>query len=339
MTAFDRRQFHRTVLAVPAAALAGAGLGALATAAAAAAPADWDAHFLVGQANGELRHRRRRGDGSMGPTWDDVPTAAGTLYRVSCTGLGPDLHVVAALNSGTPDHAVRHGADGSWTEFTPIPSQAGPATGAVHVAAAALNSELHVFGASEGGTALQHTVRAADGTWLPRWSTLRTFATISQIATTRVGTTIDTAVVSGGVLRHAIRRSDGTWTGWGNIETSAGDIGYVNRVALAGIGSQLHVVALNGSGEVYHAVRRADATWQQFRRATVLSQYRPFDVAAANVGGEMQVGIVNLDADGGQSVKHTIRRADGSWQTVATVSSSNLTAPGTISMGATPIGR
>lgn len=336
MTAIDRRQFNRSLLAVPAAALLGTGLGALAPAAASAAPADWDAHFLAGMANGELLHRTRTGDGSWGTGWEKATTPPATLYRVSCVGLNGNLHTVATLNSGTPDYGVRRSADGSWTDFTPIPSASGPTTGAVHVAVTALNGELHVFGASEGGGTLYYTVRNADGVWQPRWVSLKTFGRISHIATTRVGSTIDTAVIADGKLFHAIRASDGTWSGWGNIEGAAGDIGDPYDVAVAGIGSQLHVMALNGSSDVFHAIRSADGTWQPFRKAAVFNDFTPFVVSAANVGGELQVGIIDIAANGTQAVRHSIRRTDGSWQTAGTVSRSGFTdEPGVLAMAAT----
>ncbi|MFC3492475.1 hypothetical protein [Glycomyces rhizosphaerae] len=335
MTAIDRRQFNRSLLAVPAAALLGTGLGALAPAAASAAPADWDAHFLAGMANGELLHRMRTGDGSWGTGWSKVATPPATLYRVSCVGMNGNLHTVATLNGGTPDYGVRRSADGSWTAFTPIPSESGPTTGAVHVAVTALNGVLHVFGASEGGGALYHTVRNTDGVWQPRWVTLKTFGRISHIATTKVGSTIDTAVIADGRLFHAIRSSGGTWSGWGNIESAAGDIGDPYHVAVAGIGSQLHVVALNGSSGVFHAIRRADATWQPFRKVAVFNNYRPFEVSAANVGGELQVGIIDLATNGTQAVRHSIRRTDGTWRSVSTVSRTGFTGePGVLAMAA-----
>jgi hypothetical protein len=337
MTALDRRKFTRSLLAVPAAALVGTGLGALAPAAASAA-AGWETQFLAGQANGELKHRWRRVNGSDGPAWDPVDTPGGTLYRVSCVGVAEDLHVVATLNSGTPDYGVRHGADDSWTEFTPIPSLGGPTAGAVHVAVTALDGELHIFGADEGGTTLYHTVRGVQGAWQLRWKALRNFGRITQIATTRVGTTIDTAVVADGKLLHAIRKADGTWTGWGNIESAAGDIENLLHVALAGIGSQLHVLAVNGSGEVYHAVRRVDATWRQFRRVSVFDQYPTFVVSAANVGGELQVGAIHRHPAGGQGVRYSIRGSDGTWELARTLSGSGFTdEPGALAMTGTTV--
>jgi len=332
MTALDRRQFNRSLLAVPAAALLGTGLGALAPAAASAAPADWNAHLLAGQANGELMHQTRAGDGTWKPRWTEVDTASGTLYYMSSAGIAKDLHVVASINGEPPKHCFRSGTDGSWTAFGLIPSLSGP-TGAAQVAVTSLDDKLHVFAAS--GTGLYHTVRNVDGSWWASWKLLRTFASISHIATTRVGTTIDTAVVTNGEILHAIRSSGGTWTGWGNVESGAGEIGAISRVALAGIGSQLQVVALTGSGDLYHAIRKADATWQQFKRMTAFANYTPIAIGAANVGGETQVAVIDLTATS-QVIRHTIRSADGTWQPIRTVPATGLTAnPGDLALTGT----
>jgi hypothetical protein len=332
MTSLDRRRFNRSLLAIPAAAL----VGALAPAAASAAPADWNAQFLAGQANGELMHQMRAGDGSWQPSWNKVATP-NTTYRVSCAAISKDLHVVAAIGSGAPSHGIRKGIDGSWQEFRTIPSLSGPTAGAPHVAVASLGQELHVFGASERGTDLFHTVRNADGSWSASWKLLRTFGLISDVATARVGTTIDAAVVTGGEIYHAIRASDGTWSSWGNIEGAAGEIGEVYEVALAGFGSQLQVVALTSSNELFHAIRYSDGSWQRFRKMTAFSDYTPFGISAANVGGEMQFACIVLSGTG-QIIKHTIRRSDGSWQALGNVRLTGLTDdPGDLALTGTPI--
>jgi hypothetical protein len=336
MTSFDRRRFHRTLLAVPVAALVGTGLGALAPAAASAAPADWNAQFLVGQANGELMRRMRAGDGTWQPSWYKVATP-NTTYRVSCAGISKDLHIVAAIGNGAPLYGVRNGMDGSWRDFHAIPSLSGPTVGAPHVAVASLGSALHVFGASERGTDLFHTVRNEDGSWSNSWKLLRTFGQISHIATARVGTTIDTAVVTGGEIYHAIRASDGTWSNWGNIEGAAGEIGNVYEVALAGFGAQLQVVALTTSNELFHAIRYGDGSWQRFRKMTAFSDYTPFGISAANVGGELQFACIVLSSTG-QIIKHTIRRSDGTWTLVRNVSLTGLTDdPGVLALAGTTI--
>ncbi len=326
MTSLNRRQFNRALIAVPAATLVGTGVGVLASRTVSAAPADWDAHLLAGVPSSPgLKHQTRAGDGTWKPSWEEASTPGAALYSLSCAGISKDLHVVASVDGNTVSHCARRGSDGSWTAFRPIPLQSGP-TGAPGVAVASLGKALHVFGCSERGNTLYHTVRDTDGNWQPSWVTLRTFGTlISQVATARVGTTIDTAVVTDGNLFHAIRASDGTWSNWGNIESAAGQIeNGVLEVALAGIGSQLHVVALSSSMDAYHAIRRADGSWQRFRKVTAFANYSPYSVSAANVGGELQVAIIDW-ADSKQILRHNIRRTDGSWTPVRSIPGTGLT--------------
>ncbi|GAA2167395.1 MULTISPECIES: hypothetical protein [Glycomyces] len=338
MTSLDRRQFTRSLLALPAAALVGTGLGALAPAAASAAPADWNTHFLADTLSGNIMYQMRAGDGSWNTRWNEIAPNPYALYSLSAVGISKDVHVAACIGEEGPKHAIRNGTDGSWTAFSPIPSQSGP-TGIVRVAATSVDSQLHVFAATRDSGDLYHTVRNADGTWWASWKLLRTFSSIDHIATTRVGTTIDTAVVSNGEILHSIRSSGGTWSGWGNIESAAGEIGDINEVTLAGIGSNLHVVALASAYRIYHGIRRADATWQRFQQVPVFSGKLPFTASAANAGGELQLGVGEL-IDGKQVGRHTIRRADGTWQSVRSIPTAGLPTTdndlATLSLAATP---
>jgi hypothetical protein len=193
------------------------------------------------------------------------------------------------------------------------------------VATTSVGSQLHVFAATRDSGDLYHTVRNADGTWWDSWQLVRTFASIDHIATTKVGTTIDTAIVSNGEIIHAIRASNGTWTGWGNIEGAAGEVGDITEVTMAGIGSNLHVVALTSAYDTFHAIRRADASWVRFREVAVFNDKYAFGASAVNAGGELQLGVCEL-IDGKQIIKHTIRRADGTWQPLRAVSTAGLIA-------------
>jgi hypothetical protein len=324
MTSLDRRQFNRSLLALPAAALVGTGLGSLAPAAASAAPADWNTHFLADTLSSNLMYQMRAGDGGWNARWNEIAPGTHTFYYIAAAGISKDLHIITSFGNGDPVHRFRNGTDGSWTPFSAIPSQSGP-TGIVRVAAASVNSQLHVFAATRDSGDLYHTVRNGDGTWWNSWKLVRTFASIDHLATTRVGTTIDTAIVSNGEIVHAIRSSGGTWTGWGNIEGAAGEVGNIREVTLAGIGSNLHVIALTSAYDMYHAIRRADATWQRFREVAVFSGLYPFAVSAVNAGGELQLGVGEL-VDGKQIARHTIRRADGTWQPVRSIPTAGLPA-------------
>jgi hypothetical protein len=84
-------------------------------------------------------------------------------------------------------------------------------------------------------------------------------------------------------------------------------------------------VALSGSSDVYHAIRDGDGSWQEFRRATVFDAYSPFGVSVADVGGELQIGVIDFTADTRQVIRHSIRHADGSWQQVGTPRTTGLT--------------
>ncbi|GAA1659888.1 hypothetical protein GCM10009830_01140 [Glycomyces endophyticus] len=332
MTEIDRRRFHKTLLAVPAA-LLGTGLGSLAPAAASAAPADWNAHLLTGLANGGLMHRTRAGSGSWDPEWSGLDTD-GTLYYVAASGVSTDLHVVASINGTAPRHRFRSAADGTWTPFETIPSASGT-TGVAQVAATSLDGRLHVFTAANG--AVRHTSRGADGTWDASWVRLRTFTSITHLAATRVGSTLHVAAVVDGAIFLNIRAADGTWGSWANVENSAGQIGDVSRVALAGTGAQLQVIARTSDYLLHHAIRKGDGTWQRFAKPAALSGLKPIAISAANVGGETQLGLIDLTG-AGQVVKHTIRRTDGTWQKVGTVSSAGMaTAPGELALAGTPI--
>lgn len=324
MTSLNRRQFTRSLLALPAAALVGTGLGSLAPAAASAAPADWNTHFLADTLSGNIMHQVRYGGGNWNARWNEIAPSTNALYALSAAGIAKDLHVVACIGETGPKHAIRN-ADGSWKAFSPIPSQSGP-TGLVdRMAAASVGTVLHVFAAMRWSGDLYHTVRNEDGTWWANWKLLRTFTSIDYLAAARVGTTIDTAVVSNGEIVHAIRSSGGTWSGWGNIESAAGEIGDIRGVTLAGIGSSLHVVALTNAYSIHHAIRNVDATWQRFREVPGFTSRGPFAASAANAGGELQLGVLEL-ADGKQVGTHTIRHADGTWQTVRSIPTAGLPA-------------
>jgi hypothetical protein len=66
-----------------------------------------------------------------------------------------------------------------------------------------------------------------------------------------------------------------------------------------------------------------DATWQRFREVAVLEGRIPFSTSAANAGGELQLGVLEL-VDGKQVASHTIRRTDGTWQPVRFISTAGL---------------
>lgn len=332
MTSLNRRQFHRSLLAVPAAAIVGTGLGALAPAAASAAPEDWSAHLLAIQRNGMLMHQTRAGDGSWKPSWTELPVE-GDVSSVASAGIGTDLHVLISLERDAgrnPRHTVRNGTDGSWSALTEIPlgNDSGP-MGTATLVMTNLNRQLHVV-ATNNGT-LHHAVRNGDGTWQDSWTEVRTFDSISDLAITRVGTALSVVALMDGSLFHSMRAADGTWSSWGNVERAAGSIGNVGAVTLAGVGTALHVFAKDGDGLMQHAIRREDGTWRAFKRVAAITDSL-FNLAAANVGGQIQFSGVGFD----RNIRHAIRAADGTWSRVGTVRSTGLTAEPDLGLALAP---
>lgn len=107
-------------------------------------------------------------------------------------------------------------------------------------------------------------------------------------------------------------------------------------MALAGLNGQHHVFALNGSDGVYHALWRTDGSWRQFRSLSVFDDDSPFEICAANVDGEIHVGFIELTDGGTRAIRYAIRRTDGSWRSVGTVSGSGLAdQPGILAIGGT----
>lgn len=125
-------------------------------------------------------------------------------------------------------------------------------------------------------------------------------------------------------LHCSFQASDGTWGGWGDVGNAAGEIGGFYNVALAGLSGQLHVFALSQTrGGIFHAIRRKDGSWQQFRSLSVFTDRRPSTFCAANVGGEIHVGIIEITASNNQVIRCSVRRTDGSWRSIGTISGSS----------------
>lgn len=117
-------------------------------------------------------------------------------------------------------------------------------------------------------------------------------------------------VQSGTGLYQGIRLADGSWTGFGDVQSAAGDIGGVRAAAVAGINSDTHVVALAADGRLHHTIRKADGTWGTFGHigavaGTLTGVTR---VSAVSVGADLHVVAV-----AGGKVYHTVRNATGHW--------------------------
>ncbi|MFJ7276621.1 hypothetical protein [Kitasatospora sp. NPDC098663] len=125
-----------------------------------------------------------------------------------------------------------------------------------------------------------------------------------------VGWGAQVVVNGGGNVFHTTRSSNGSWTGFGNVESAAGDIGGVQSIADAGINGDTHLLAVGGDGNIYHTIRHSSGSWDRF--ADIGPQTNRLGnvtkVSAVSIGGDLHVVAV---ADG--RLFHTARLANGTW--------------------------
>jgi hypothetical protein len=215
-------------------------------------------------------------------------------------------------------HTIRN-ADGSWqSAFGLIEGQESNNPGPFGwVACGGVGNQLQLTG--QAGWQLWHTIRNADGSWQPFFGLIEGQESnnpgpFNEIGCAGVGDQLQVVGVVNGQLWHTIRNADGSWqSAFGLIEgQESNNPGRFRAVSCAGVGDQLQVVGIVG-GQLWHTIRNADGSWQPFfgliegqesNNPGVFSA-----VGCAGVGDQLQVvGIV-----GGQ-LWHTIRNADGSWQ-------------------------
>ncbi|MFJ9609181.1 hypothetical protein ACIRS1_22860 [Kitasatospora sp. NPDC101176] len=125
-----------------------------------------------------------------------------------------------------------------------------------------------------------------------------------------VGWGAQVVVNGGGNVFHSTRSSNGSWTGFGNVESAAGDIGAVQSIADAGINGDTHVLAVGGDGNIYHTIRHSGGSWDRFSdigpQTNQLGSVTK--VSAVSIGGDLHVLAV---ANG--RLFHTARLANGTW--------------------------
>ncbi|MEV6950326.1 trypsin-like serine protease [Streptomyces sp. NPDC051183] len=134
---------------------------------------------------------------------------------------------------------------------------------------------------------------------------------IDQVRSAAAGWKAETVVQAGNTLYQGIRLAGGGWTGFTDVQTTqAGNIGGIRTAAVAGMGSDTHVVALATDGTLRHTIRKADGTWSGFGDIGAVANYlgNITQVSAVSIGNDLHVVVV---ADG--KVFHTMRYANGTW--------------------------
>jgi len=165
---------------------------------------------------------------------------------------------------------------------------------------------------------LSHTVRGPGGHWsaFEPLSTPLGAGTIKAVSCAGVGESMHViAVGDQGAqtnLWHSVRKPAGTWqANFGNVKDPGQDRDF-SAAACAGVGTNLHVVAVEG-GQLWHTIRRSGGSWQ----TNFAHLPSPSDdgagpataIGCAGIGGSLHVVVV---IDG--ALWHTVRNANGTWQ-------------------------
>jgi hypothetical protein len=227
----------------------------------------------------------------------------------------------------TPDgrlyHTVRN-SDGTWlSPFRLVERMvAGGPSQFTGVACAGTGTAMHLVGVGTSGR-LWHAVRGADGNWEGTFKLVERLvdgaprAGFSAVACG--GTGDDVQVIAFGAdsrIYHTLRYSDGTWQAFfGHVEAkvSRGPRAFAGG-GCAGVGAELHVVGVGDDGGLHHTIRYPDGTWRDpFETVKQPAGGSPTGFALASctgVGTELHL----IGTTRGGQLWHTIRQADGRWQ-------------------------
>ncbi|QES47228.1 hypothetical protein DEJ50_04655 [Streptomyces venezuelae] len=286
----------------------------------------WRTHVTV-EASGQAFHSVRAEDGTWTPfgnigTEGGAGAVPGGVRSTAEAGVDGDTHVLAVSGAGGLFHTVRS-TSGEWTGFGDVRDATGASLPAAvtQVAAASIGAELHVAVVADG--TIHHTVRKADGTWLPFGEVGRPSGkAVSKVAVARVGGELQIMALSDGTLQHAIRKADGHWTEFGDAGAEMGASGAgitrIDDLAVAGTGpGDLQVVlSADGGTRQFHGARYADGSWAPVGDlGFVLGNVSVTDVSVAAVADELHAALVTTDG----RVLHTIRRQNASWTAAGSV--------------------
>jgi hypothetical protein len=214
----------------------------------------------------QVWHTLREETGAWQPTFGLVGSDIQQRFpSIDCAGVGTDLQVVVVdgMNDGGPiEHTIRH-ANGSWQ-----PGFGDVGGDYTQVSCAGVGVELQVVGIAKTGQ-LWHTIRHADGTWQPAFGLIEgqeqnNPGFFAAVGCAGVGVEMQLVGVAGGQLWHTIRNSDGTWQPtFGLVESQEeNNPGAFTFVSCAGVGEDLHVVAVDAGGKLWHTIRGSAGAWQ-----------------------------------------------------------------------------
>ncbi|WP_371616485.1 transglycosylase family protein [Streptomyces sp. NBC_00454] len=220
---------------------------------------------------------------------------------------------VVVNGGGAIYHGLRN-ADGTWSGFGNIASQAGDIGTVGSIADAGVNGDTHVVAVGGNGH-IYHTIRLANGTWGTFGdvnAAAGSLAGVSKVSAVSTGTEVSVLAVADGKLNHSVRHADGTWTAFADVSGEAGALpAPVTSAAEAWVNGQLQVAVVAG-GRVYHSVRSSGGTWTPWGDVYTAagSAGTASDVAVTGTGSDMQIIVTS---NNGAKQFHGARLGNGTW--------------------------
>jgi hypothetical protein len=262
--------------------------------------------------------------------WEPPTQPPGTILIdpvVSADAAADSIHVDVITTSGLYD--IARDSNGNWSLWEPPPQPPdSPATGSS-------GESWQIYTASEPDGSIEYfqiyngyiwyALRYPNGRWFGWVQTEEQVpANTDTMAVTAVGVPGGyqvqfMAMTVGGALWHNILSSTGEWQGW---EQPAQVPDFAEAIAAAGLrNGEAEFIAIARNGKVYHTIRSASglfASWVAPVQPPA-GWYGPANEihvsAAADYNGNAQFVIWDLNLSSGSStLYHTIRYADGSWQ-------------------------
>jgi len=266
-----------------------------------------------------LVHAIRFDNANWTPT-GDVEAQAGNLSFITSIAAAADgaaLHLFVA--AGSVFHTIRN-ADGTWTPFNNIASESGNGwLGTTQIAAAVVKGNIQLCGVASNGRII-HAV-FSNGVWTAPgdvYSQARgPSSTFLHVACTSQNDELFVAAAPLGfpAILYTTRHQDGSWDLMtALIELSPNPTRQMLRVACASVLQNVHIVSAELDGRLLHITRDHTTNhWSDFIDIKSLTGNPGVvaGVAAANCANELHV---LLSTNAPDNWRHSIRRANGTWQ-------------------------
>lgn len=246
------------------------------------------------------------------------------LATVAALGIGTaqaapaaqgDTQLVTVDQHGDLQHTIRH-ADGSWQRMGTIPGY----SQVNYVTSAMVGGEDNVFVEYQAGPSnnpdiqAARLVRHADGTWDYRASLPEIPVNPQPMSAVTVNGRLNLVTLTPSGPEVAELGADGRWSAFSTVPLGT----HLRSIAAVANGTSLRVVGLFGDGHTVGVIDRTATGWSPVNTtlANVGDQNIATQLAAAQVGGTLQVGAVVDSATNPQAVPMlavATMNSSGSW--------------------------